>query len=113
MINLNPGNSEVKKILFIILFTTLTTYAFPQNRIGKTELTLSLPFIWNKYEVTNLIGPTRLINGSGWSKGIDFTLSKNVGKDFFLCGGVGLYNQFFFLHRPFDYTSPTFPLFTT
>lgn len=77
------------------------------------EATISIPFVWNKYEITNLIGPTRLIGGSGWSKGINLTFSKPLRKDFLLCGGVGFYEQNFDLHRPFDYTSPTKPLFTT
>lgn len=77
------------------------------------EATISTPFVWNKYEITNLIGSTKLMDGSGWSNGINLTFSKPVRKDFLLCGGVGFYKQNFDLHRPFDYPSPTYPLFTT
>ncbi len=108
----------MKTILSIaILFVSATTCSFSQNKFGKVELTISLPFVWNKVEVTNLIGSgmytPRNPNGQGWSGGLNATFQWHISNGFFLSGGLGYYQQNFFIHRPFNYSTPLFPLFTT
>src|SRR5258708_15334671 len=95
---------RLKKIFSIaILFVSSITCSFSQNKFGKGELTISLPFVWNKFEVTNLIGSGMFTpknpNGQGWSGGLNATYQWYIFNGFFLSGGLGFYQQNFFIHR--------------
>ena len=104
---------ETRFYLAAALIVATIGCPFAQSKKFNEELTLSIPFVYNKYEVTNLIGPSRQIEGKGWSNGINLSYSRNFFNELFVTAGFGYYNQVFNIHRPFDYSTPLFPLFTT
>jgi hypothetical protein len=103
-----------KKILYILtLITIATSFAVAQNGFGKGELSISSSCLWNKYGMTNLIGPPRQLEGQGWSNGFSLAYNKYIYRNIYITVGLGYYIQEFAIHRPFDYSSKTFQLFTT
>ena len=103
---------KMKSLLISIMLLSLGYWSFGQDK-NYNEWSVSFPSIWNKSEVTNLIGPSRQIEGSAWSYGVNTSYSRTILKGLFAKAGLGYFKQNFGIKRPFDYSSPTQPLFTT
>lgn len=127
------------KILFALVLVASKLGSLGQNTLPnssvlkdkKNEISVSVSFLWSKYEVTNLYGiygADKQSNGESWSNGVNATYSRRIFKGLFVLGGIGFFKQNFDFSksripggggfrtsnsRPFDYSSLTQPLFTT
>jgi hypothetical protein len=120
-----------KTIIILCLFIFFTFNSFGQNKKYNNEVSISVPFLWSKYEVTNLwgiYGVDKQSNGESWSNGINVTYSKKLFKGLFITGGIGYFKQKFDFSksrtpsgggfrtsnsRPFQYNSTDRLLFST
>ncbi len=111
----------------------LCSFIFTVNSFGQynNDVSLSVPFLWSKYEVTNLYGvygSDKQSNGKGWSNGVDATYRRKIFNGLFVIGGIGYFKQKFDFSgsriptdssirtsnaRPFQYNSTARLLFST
>src|ERR1035437_10307320 len=94
------------KIIFVFALTIAKLAAFGQNAVTnssvlldrKNEVSVSVPFLWAKYEVTNtwgIYGADKQSNGDSWSNGINVAYSRKIYKELFVIGGLGYFKQNF------------------
>ena len=125
------------KVLIALILIASRLVSLSQNNItnssvllGKrNELSISIPIIWSKYEVTNqfgIYGSDKLSDGESYSSGINLTYSRKIFQGLFVAGGLGYFKQNFNFSknristdgsprttnsRPFLYDSPDRILF--
>lgn len=133
----------MKRLIFIAFFLGclifFTFNSFGQNSIAnspvlkgkKNKVSVSVPFLWSRYEVTNLYGiygADKQSSGESWSNGVNTTYSRKIFRGLFVTAGIGYFKQNFDFSksripnggsfrisnsRPFDYISPVSLLFST
>lgn len=127
------------KILFVFILTATKLICFGQNNLPNSstlkdkinEVSVSVPFLWSKYAVTNqfgIYGSDKESKGDSWSTGINITYSRKIYKELFITGGFGYFKQNFDFSksrtpasgsirttnsRPFLYNSQNQLLFST
>jgi hypothetical protein len=101
----------------VITLTFFLIYVAAQAQSSKSdlqEISINLPIIYNHSEASfYVLGVPRYPHGQATSYGLGIDYSRGIFNNFYGIVGTGYFKQIFGIRRPFYFSSPTEPVFST